>query len=79
MRHDIVQERAEVFAFIIILPCALLSMLGNLALASDNMTWINIALGERGSLFLLDQVKCVNIFFPKIFSMIVASTKTNRL
>ena len=30
--------------------------------ASDNIPWINIALGERGSPFLLNQTKCVNIF-----------------
>ena len=31
--------------------------------ASDNMIQINIALEERGSLFLLNRTKCVNSFF----------------
>ena len=44
-------------------------MFGDLAPASDNMTWINIELGERGSLFLLEQVKCVNNFF-KFFTIL---------
>ena len=39
---------------------------------SDNMTWINIALGGRGHFFLLNQTKCINIIL-----MIVATT--NRL
>ena len=69
MRHGIVQKKAKVLALIITLPHPHLSMLGYLALASSNsMTHINIELGEKESLFLLYQVKCVNFF-----SMIVDS------
>ena len=42
----LLKKKAKVHAFIIILPSPHLSMLGDLALASDNMTRINIELGE---------------------------------
>ena len=45
MEHDIVQYKAEVLAFIIIIPYPHQSMLGESGKASDNMTWITIVLG----------------------------------
>ena len=59
----LLKKKAEVLAFIIILPHLHLSMSGGLALASDNMTRINIKFGGTGVTFLLNQIKCVNIFF----------------
>ena len=46
----LLKKKAENLAFIIILTRPHLSMLGGLALSSDNITRINIELGERESL-----------------------------
>ena len=51
MGHDIVQQKAEVLAFIIILSRPHQINVGRSGKASDNMTRINIALGERGFFF----------------------------
>ena len=51
MRHDVAQKEAEVFCFYHNPSPPPSVNVGDLALAFDNMTQINIELRERGSLF----------------------------
>ena len=63
MRHDIAQKESRDSCFCHNPSPPPSVNVGDLALASDNMTCINIKLGERGVTFLLNQVKFANNFF----------------
>ena len=60
MGHDIAQKEIRGSCFYLNPSTSHLTMLRDLALDSDNMTWVNFDLGERVT-FLLNQVKCANI------------------
>ena len=61
----LLKKKAEVLVLIIILPLPHLTMLGDLALASDNTTRINIELGKRGY-FSLESGKMCKHLFPRL-------------
>ena len=63
MRHDIAHKEMRGSCFYHNPSPSPSLNVGDLALTSDNMTRINIELGETGVIFLLNQVKCDNIFF----------------
>ena len=70
IQHCSIESRDPIFIKIHSRPHQL--MFADLA-SLNSMTWINIALGKRGSLFLLNHRQCVNIF-----SMIVGKHFENQ-
>ena len=70
--HCLIESRG-VLAFTIILPSPHQINVGGSGKASDNMTRIDVASGERGFFFLLNQTKCPN-HFSRIVDWMIWST-----
>ena len=69
MKHDIVQPKAEVLTFIIILLPPPSINVGGSDKASDNITGINIELGNRVT-FSPNQTECVSLFSHDCLSLL---------